>query len=152
VRASHAANNGRIFAWDNPPETGHPGEDYGCRCTEEAYTGIIPPEILQRLRNAILDYLARTKPWGNLEMSLHFFIGNGAEVNLESIGHEKVIRDYYEKNYLYRFEEQILKKAANAPIGKFEDDFEASYDFLEVIYSYRKSEIQGVFFWSDNRG
>jgi hypothetical protein len=85
-------------------------------------------------------------------MSLHFFIGNGAEVNLESIGHEKVIRDYYEKNYLYRFEEQILKKAANAPIGKFEDDFEASYDFLEVIYSYRKSEIQGVFFWSDNRG
>lgn len=30
VRSSHAANNGKIFSWDNPPETGHPGEDYGC--------------------------------------------------------------------------------------------------------------------------
>ena len=33
VRASHAANNGRIFSWDNPPPMGHPGEDYNCRCT-----------------------------------------------------------------------------------------------------------------------
>lgn len=32
VRPSHAANNGKIFSWDNPPSTGHPGEDYGCRC------------------------------------------------------------------------------------------------------------------------
>ena len=39
VRASHAVNNGRIFSWDNPPETGHPGEDYGCRCTAEPYYG-----------------------------------------------------------------------------------------------------------------
>lgn len=41
VRSSHAANNGKIFAWDNPPETGHPGEDYGCRCTAEPHT----PEV-----------------------------------------------------------------------------------------------------------
>ena len=38
VRSSHAANNGKIFAWDDPPPTGHPGEDYGCRCTAEPYT------------------------------------------------------------------------------------------------------------------
>ncbi len=37
VRASHAANNGRIFSWDNPPPMGHPGEDYNCRCTAEPY-------------------------------------------------------------------------------------------------------------------
>jgi len=41
VRASHAANNGKIFAWDNPPPTGHPGEDYGCRCTAEPYHGFV---------------------------------------------------------------------------------------------------------------
>jgi hypothetical protein len=39
VRSSHAANNGKIFAWDNPPETGHPGEDYNCRCWAEPYYG-----------------------------------------------------------------------------------------------------------------
>jgi len=27
VRPSHAANDGKTFAWDNPPSTGHPGED-----------------------------------------------------------------------------------------------------------------------------
>ena len=31
MRASHAANNDKIFAWENSPETGHPGEDYNCR-------------------------------------------------------------------------------------------------------------------------
>lgn len=39
VRASHAVNNGRIFSWDNPPPTKHPGEDFGCRCTAEPYYG-----------------------------------------------------------------------------------------------------------------
>lgn len=36
-RDSHKALNGKIFSWDNPPETErgrrcHPGEDYQCRC------------------------------------------------------------------------------------------------------------------------
>jgi SPP1 gp7 family putative phage head morphogenesis protein len=33
VRETHKANNGKIFAWDNPPpETGHVGEQINCRC------------------------------------------------------------------------------------------------------------------------
>ena len=32
VRSSHRENDGQVFSWDNPPPTGHPGEDYGCRC------------------------------------------------------------------------------------------------------------------------
>ncbi len=35
VRASHAVNDDKIFEWDNPPPTGHPGDDYGCRCWAE---------------------------------------------------------------------------------------------------------------------
>jgi SPP1 gp7 family putative phage head morphogenesis protein len=42
VRPSHAANDGVIFAWDAPPTTGHPGEDFGCRCTAEPYYGNLP--------------------------------------------------------------------------------------------------------------
>jgi GNAT superfamily N-acetyltransferase len=37
VRASHAANDGKIFDWDDPPPTGHPGADYGCRCVAVPY-------------------------------------------------------------------------------------------------------------------
>ncbi len=36
VRHSHDENDDRVFSWDNPPPTGHPGEDFGCRCRAEA--------------------------------------------------------------------------------------------------------------------
>lgn len=32
VRESHKRNNGKTFRWDDPPETGHPGQDIMCRC------------------------------------------------------------------------------------------------------------------------
>lgn len=32
VRSSHAARDGKVFSWGNPPEGGHPGKDFGCRC------------------------------------------------------------------------------------------------------------------------
>ena len=32
VRTSHRMNEGRIFLWSDPPDTGDPGEDYNCRC------------------------------------------------------------------------------------------------------------------------
>jgi len=35
VRPSHEENEGKRFAWSDPPSTGHPGEDYNCRCTAE---------------------------------------------------------------------------------------------------------------------
>jgi len=36
VRATHKANEGRKFKWNKPPAvTGHPGEDFQCRCIAE---------------------------------------------------------------------------------------------------------------------
>lgn len=35
VRPSHAANNGKVFSYNKIPPTGHPGEDYYCRCYAE---------------------------------------------------------------------------------------------------------------------
>lgn len=33
---SHRAKDGKTYRWDSPPpDTGHPGEDYQCRCTAE---------------------------------------------------------------------------------------------------------------------
>lgn len=31
VRPAHIANNGKIFIWEEPPETGHPDEESNCR-------------------------------------------------------------------------------------------------------------------------
>lgn len=35
VRESHQANANEEFEWTKPPPTGHPGEDYQCRCYAE---------------------------------------------------------------------------------------------------------------------
>ncbi|MGY0329651.1 phage head morphogenesis protein [Xylella fastidiosa subsp. multiplex] len=32
VREDHAAHDGTVFRWSDPPATGHPGQDYNCRC------------------------------------------------------------------------------------------------------------------------
>ncbi len=36
VRPEHAAREGVTFDWSEPPEDGHPGEPFNCRCTAEA--------------------------------------------------------------------------------------------------------------------
>ena len=36
VRAEHGRLEGEKFTWDKPPDVGHPGQDYNCRCTAEA--------------------------------------------------------------------------------------------------------------------
>jgi len=35
VRDTHLILEGRTFSWDDPPDVGHPGEDFQCRCTAE---------------------------------------------------------------------------------------------------------------------
>lgn len=35
VRETHAALDGQVFKWADPPAVGHPGEEYQCRCTAE---------------------------------------------------------------------------------------------------------------------
>lgn len=43
VRDTHDENDGQEFPWNSPPlETGHPGEDYQCRCWAEP----ILPEVM----------------------------------------------------------------------------------------------------------
>ena len=36
VRSAHAERSNRIFRWDDPPEGGHPTQDFGCRCYARA--------------------------------------------------------------------------------------------------------------------
>lgn len=52
VRAAYAENDDRVFAWDNPPAGGHPGEAWNCRCTAEP---IIDPQNIPK--GAVCDIL-----------------------------------------------------------------------------------------------
>lgn len=37
VRSSHAAHDDQVFSWEDPPEGGHPGQTFNCRCHAEPY-------------------------------------------------------------------------------------------------------------------
>jgi putative chitinase len=52
VRASHTEYDDRIFSWSDPPEGGHPGQGWNCRCTAEP---IIDPNSLPEA--AVCDIL-----------------------------------------------------------------------------------------------
>ena len=39
VRSTHADHDDRVFGWDDPPEGGHPGQAWGCRCHAEPWFG-----------------------------------------------------------------------------------------------------------------
>jgi SPP1 gp7 family putative phage head morphogenesis protein len=50
VRDSHQELNGQVFSWDDPPEPGHPGDDFQCRCyaepvLEDVVDGVEEPEF-----------------------------------------------------------------------------------------------------------
>ncbi len=42
VRGNHRAREGQSFSWEDPPEGGHPGEDYNCRCWTEPIVPMQP--------------------------------------------------------------------------------------------------------------
>lgn len=145
VRASHAANNGRIFAWDNRPITGHPGEDFGCRCKAEPYYSDVEPSILESVRSYLINQLRAISVWGDAEMSLYYFLSNGEKITLREMGHLDAIKQYYNQHYFPRFQLQLQERAATFSVGVFQDSFDASYNFQDILYSYRNSGIRGSF-------
>ena len=46
VRPSHAANDGKIFYWSDPPPTGHPSEDFNRRCVAVPYVDMQDAALL----------------------------------------------------------------------------------------------------------
>lgn len=46
VRKAHRDNDGKVFRWDKPPKTGHPGHDVQCRC----YAQPVLSAVFQQLK------------------------------------------------------------------------------------------------------
>ena len=85
VRLSHAANDGRLFgrAWDDPPATGLPGEDFGCRCVAEPY---VPGETEFAYHEIVDGLVDGPDRWMADDFLRHLYSG-GVPVPLSRIGH-----------------------------------------------------------------
>jgi len=104
VRSSHAQREGEVFAWDNPPEGGHPGQDYNCRCRAEPYE---PPE----------DYY-----WEEKEADIGWQIKNQVKhVDDSPFADDKRIEQGKTDNDKKKEEENNYEEYE-------EDDYEDSYD------------------------
>jgi hypothetical protein len=145
VRLSHRRNDGKIFRWDTPPPTGHPGQDYNCRClalpfeegkTEYAYM-------------VDLDSLASTgRRWTDLDFVDHFYHGGGRAVTLADIGQfEEIVQEYAYfsggDGAYHRLKGQIADWARNPrdPIYPFK----GSYSFSKVAFSHGNATVRGEF-------
>ena len=149
VRPSHAANDDKVFAWDSPPATGHPGEDFGCRCWAE-------PVGDDEYANQILISPVNDNPkkWSDKDFLLHFILGNGEEVALAAIGYLQEIIDFYEDQAIAkdgmpgvyrRVNQQIIDEAKKIGTGRFQYAFDNEYNFEDVLYTFRHSTVSGLF-------
>lgn len=149
VRVSHAANNGKIFWWKNPPEVGHSGEDYNCRCIAEPYVAGQSEYAYQTLSGGIYD---QSPQWTNTDFTRHFYFGEGRGVTLSETGHLQGIIDYYfyrsekEGERVYdRISNQIIRQARNHTNGEFSYYFYDSYEFRPYLYVFGGSVVSGLF-------
>ncbi len=141
VRPSHAANNGKVFSWDSPPPTGHPGDDYGCRCTAEPYQ----PDFNEHLKITLRGVFNTGAPWTDRDFVKHYYRGRGRGVTVRETGHLTSVVSRYMQLAEERIKRQIAAKARAASNGTLSYDFKNSYDLEGVVFSIGDTTIGGEF-------
>jgi len=148
VRLSHRRNEGKIFRWDTPPPTGHPGQDYNCRCLalpyEEGKT-----EYAYFLDT---DSLASSgRRWTDLDFVEHFYRGGGRPVTLSEIGQfAEIVQEYAYfsdgDGAYHRLKGQIADWARNPKELSYR--FAHDYSFETVAFSHGRATVDGEFIGS----
>jgi hypothetical protein len=135
VRDSHASNNGKIFSYNTPPETGHPGQDFGCRCWAEPYGK--NKYVDQKLISKINDSWFK---WTDISYVSYYLGGFGGIVSLEETGRLSDIIDYFNKKAIAsdgtiggykKVERDIINEAFNVGQGALSYDFKNVFEFAD---------------------
>lgn len=138
VRPSHAANDGKIFAWDDPPPTGHPGEDYGCRCTAEPFLA----NIDERIEITLSDISDAGSPWSSRDFVGHYFNGKGRAVKVRDTGHLHSIVSAYMKEVEVKLKNNIARLSRQNRGNSFSDYYENTYDMTWTTFSIGDTKIR----------
>ena len=153
VRSRHAKFNGKVFSWNNPPESGyHPGEDYGCRCWAEPFDPE-DNESRKEFSSHVVSGAASdsTSPWNTLDYTRHYRHGNGANVTLHETGQLQNVIDYASSynqpkggTIFERFARDIFTEARQKGAGSFYLSFNANYDMRRIATSFRTVLVYGT--------
>lgn len=147
VRASHRANDGRVFSWSSPPPTGHPGQEFNCRCQAIPY---ISGETEFAYHDITTDLSSPPYRWTDIDFVAHYYYGDGLAVDLREIGHLSQIVEQYAWNdgaegAFRRLADQIAEEGRNATNDTFSFDFRGSYEFGDVEFSHGGGTVDGIF-------
>ena len=141
VRPSHAANDGRIFAWERPPPTGNPGDDFGCRCIAEPFD----PEAAEYITIELSDVSDSGPAWSSGDFVRHYYQGGGLGVTVRETGHLVNIVNRYINTVQESLQNSIAKTARTNPEGTFSDEFNNSYSMTDLAFSVGDTTIGGSF-------
>ncbi|NOD90393.1 minor capsid protein [Ruegeria sp. HKCCD4315] len=141
VRSAHAEREGQIFSWDNPPEGGHPGEDYGCRCTAEPYFA----EVSEFMEIALQGVAGSGAAWSSSDFVNHYYRGNGRGVTVRETGHLSAIVSQYMALVDKNLKDQVERAAREKRDGSFSDTFYNTYGMTGVVFSIGDTVIGGEF-------
>lgn len=149
VRDSHAANNGKIFAWNTTVPTGHPGEDWGCRCWAEPYYGDLstPQDKPEFAKQTLITNINDGPKWSDFDLHMHVLEGNGRAITLEEIGYMADVIDHY-ANGLSKYKDinsHIIDAAVRSGEGAFRYTFYNTYDCQSIFWPLGESTIGGGF-------
>lgn len=148
VRPSHRMNDGRIFSRSNPPDTGHPGEDYNCRCEAVPY---VPGSTEYGFFEFTSSLASSYDRWTNPDFVSHYRNGGGRAVDLLEIGHLREIAEQYAyadgaEGAFRRLADQIADAARNQRLGTLRYNFEGAYYFGNIAFSHGDGVVRGEFF------
>ena len=141
VRSSHAEREGQIFSWDDPPQGGHPGEDYGCRCTAEPYL----PEASVFMEISLQGVSGGGGAWSSRDFVNHYYRGNGRVVTVRETGHLSAIVNQYMAEGESKLKDQVARQARKKRDGSFTDTFYNTYGMAGVVFSIGDTVIGGEF-------
>lgn len=151
VRPDHAALEGELIAWDDPPNIGHPGEDYNCRFMAQPYLDGIDPADLKEMNIETVIHAAEDNATrlDSIQMAEHYFYGNGAPKTLQEIGHLREIIRHVQNYPIDRHGHSIARRAINyfadkirkIDPGPFHDSFFRPYDFRPVEWAHGESTL-----------
>lgn len=141
VRPSHAANDGQVFAWDRPPPTGNPGEDYGCRCRAEPFDSTSEEFVSITLAPILEEEVA----WTSADFVDHYFNGGGRSATVGETGHLEEIVAEYMNQMGEDLRNQIAEFVRGSGGETFSDDFVNTYQMRAIVFSVGRTTIGGTF-------
>lgn len=134
VRQTHQDNNGRIFAWDNPPTTGHPGDAPGCRCVAEPYT----PPVNESIKITMSGVSDTGIAWNKADFVMYYMRLSGpSTIRIRDTGNLRALVKEYQRQFVdgsATLPSQIATAARKVGSGAFYEGFRHESDMTGTVF------------------